>query len=72
MKNITEKKIARLEYLGEKIGRYSHRWSESASNRLVGWVYEYNKIKEDYRDAFLEYCARKGFDKEHDGYDCLA
>jgi hypothetical protein len=70
--NKTEKSIKRLEYLSKMIGKYAHRWMEYPSDRLSGWVSEYNDIREEQPEAFARYCEAHGFSKDHNGYDCLA
>jgi hypothetical protein len=69
---LATKAIKRLEYLGKMIGKYQHRWSENPSDRLAGWVDEYNDIRDEQPEAFAQYCEAHGFSKEHDGYDALA
>jgi hypothetical protein len=65
------KTIARLEYLGKMIAKYSHRWNENPSARLQGWVDEYNNIRSNNRNLFDAWCDAKGYAKDHNGYDCL-
>lgn len=65
-------KIARFAYLSAKIAKYAHRWGEEPSVRLSEWVFEYNNLREDDRDAFNAYCDTNGLCRTHNGYDCLA
>jgi len=67
-----DKAIKRLEYLGGMISKYSHCWGENPSARLSGWVIEYTNLKHANREAFNAFCDKHGFDRSHDGYDCLA
>jgi hypothetical protein len=64
--------VARFEYLANMIGKYAHRWSENTSDRLNGWVYEYNQLRDSHYDAFLQYCEKNQYSTKHDAYDCLA
>lgn len=66
------KAIARLEYLGKMIAKYAHRWNESPSYRLTGWVDEYNDLRRDNREAFIAFCEKHDLAKDHNGHDCLA
>ena len=66
------KAIARFEYLASMIGKYAHRWNESTSDRLHGWVHEYNQLRDTHYEAFCEYCEKKQYSVKHDAYDCLA
>jgi hypothetical protein len=67
----TQLTIARLEYVGNMIAKYSHRWGENPSRRLQGWVDEYNDIRANNRQAFTAWCAEHGY-ADHNGYDRLA
>jgi len=67
-----EKIIRRFDYLGKLISKYAHRWGVEPSNRLCGWVDEYNNLRSENIDAFNKYCERFGLDKSHKGHDCLA
>jgi hypothetical protein len=64
--------IARFEYLSNMIGKYAHRWNETTSDRLTGWVYEYNKLRDTHYEAFCEYCNKNEYSTKHNAYDCLA
>jgi hypothetical protein len=67
-----EKIIKRLEYLSTMLNKYQHRWNDEPSDRMFGWVDEYNGIKADHREAFVAYCEKHGWVTSHDAYDCLA
>lgn len=68
-----EKIIGRFEYLSKLIHKYAHRWGAEPSNRLCGWVDEYNNLRSEHRfGAFRKYCERHGFDESHNGHDSLA
>lgn len=69
---VIEKKIERLKYLAGMIAKYAHRWSENPSDRLYGWIDEYEDIRSNECDSFVEYCKRVGADTTHTAYDNLA
>lgn len=62
----------RLPELGSLIQRYAHRWGPNPSQRMLGWVDEYNDLKAAHPGAFAAYCKGRGICPTHDGYDCLA
>jgi hypothetical protein len=67
-----KKVIARFEYLATMIAKYSHRWGENPSQRLAGWVDEYNVLRYEHRAEFNAYCELHGYAKDHNGHDVLA
>ena len=69
---VVDKYVKRLEVLSNSISKYKHRWGENPSNRLAGWVDEYNQIKDDHRDSFLAFSKKYGYHSSHDAYDFLA
>lgn len=64
--------INRLKTLNNLFYRYKHRYDENASNRLLGWIDEYNRIKGMHPRAFAQYCEEIGADPTHHALDCLA
>ena len=72
----TQKHIERLEYLSRVISKYAHRWNGGeCSERLRGWVREYDTFANDTGDkriAFEAFCEKHNYSKQHDGYDALA
>ena len=63
---------AEMQRLSGLLTKYAHRWSENASNRMLGWVDSYNDLRSENRELFLSYCTEYGLALDHDGYDCLA
>lgn len=67
------KKVKRLKYLSSMLKKYSHKWNGGeCSHRIRSWVYEYNEIKEENKEAFNIYCEIFNYDKTHDAFDCMA
>lgn len=66
------KAIKEIERVGRLISKYAHRWGEFPSDRLHGWVLQYDNLKADHPDAFREYCNKTGACPTHDACDCLA
>lgn len=70
--------IRRLDDLGVLIGKYAHRWyigrDAEPSDRMYGWVDEYNKLRSELRERneWNRYCDVRDFARGHDGYDLLA
>lgn len=65
--------IARLEKLNKSINQYAHRWNENPSQRMQGWVDEYNELKQKHKDgAWKAYCDKNKLTTSHNAYDCLA
>lgn len=62
----------RLVYLAKMISKYKHCWGENPSNRLTGWVDEFNSIKENSRVAFTEWSKESGCCIDSTGHDLLA
>ena len=60
-----------MKRLAELLKKYSHRWGDNPSQRMLDWVDRYNTLRED-RAKFEAYCTENGFDPSHDAYDCLA
>jgi hypothetical protein len=68
---MTNKQAAkRFAKLSNLIGEYRHLWS--TSDRLTGWVYEYDQLITSHPDAFREYCETSNLSNHHTGHDCLA
>lgn len=66
-----EKQIKRLQYLNQMLNKYKHCWGIDASPRMMGWVFEYDAIRNDSRAAFMEFCKRINRE-DHNAGDCLA
>ena len=62
---------ARLDKLTENLSNYKHRWNDSPSRRMMGWVDEYNRIADENPALFAEYCAERGYEIGT-AYDVLA
>ena len=61
-----------MQRLSGLLAKYAHRWSDSASNRMLGWVDSYDDLRREHRDLFLNYCIENRLALDHNGYDCLA
>lgn len=67
------KVVARLEKLNKSINQYAHRWNDNPSQRMQGWVDEYNDLKSAHKDgAWKAYCDKNKMSHGHNAYDCLA
>lgn len=64
--------LERLTYLKGMLSKYSHRWGENPSQRMYGWVDEYNDVKVDNSVVWSFYCRTNGLSPQHDAYDCMA
>lgn len=53
------KNINRLEYLSKMLLKYKHTWSETPSNRMLQWVNEYNKIKDEDKRSWEKILLKK-------------
>ena len=69
-----QSKVKRLNYLRSMIAKYGHRWGEFPSQRLTGWVDEYNEIKENFPEEWVAYNKQYGSAAScsHDAYDLMA
>lgn len=67
-----DKHTRRLQELADLLGKYAHRWNATPSQRMMGWVDEYNGIKADHPAAWRAYCESTGACTTHHAYDCLA
>lgn len=68
------KQFEEMKKLAGQIGKYSHRWNDNPSQRMLSWVDTYNDNKEKMKEngTWEEYCKFTGFHKSHNAYDCLA
>jgi hypothetical protein len=64
-----KKELLRLSKL---ITKYAHRWGDNPPNRLLGWVDQFNEIKQTSKVAFIEFCKELDICLDSDGYDFLA
>ena len=68
-----DKVVSRLEKLNKGLSQNAHRWSETPSKRMQGWVDEYNELKSKHKDgAWKSYCEKNKLHHGHNAYDCLA
>ena len=63
--------VAELERLSGLLRKYAHRWGEYPSNRMQNWIEQYGDLKRNDKAGWSDYCAKRGLDPTHDGYDCL-
>ena len=69
------KKVDRLKYLKLMIRKYSHRRYETGfklSDRMYGWIDEYNKIKEAFPLEWECFCKETNSCVTHVGHDLFA
>lgn len=67
-----EKPLERMATLMALLTRYSHRYGPNASNRMLGWIDEYNNLRYQNPEAWKAHCVRFNSDPDHNAYDCLA
>lgn len=60
----------RFEYLNRMISKYADLWGKS--DRLYRWVDEYNRLRQDNREVFNQYCEKWGYCPTHTAHDTLA
>jgi len=69
----TNKMTARnFEYLRRMLRKYAHCWCEYPSDRLAGWVHDYDTGRIESPEAWDEYCEFNGLDRTHNAGDILA
>jgi len=61
-----------FEYLARMIRKYAHCWGENPSDRLRGWVAQYDEKRQSEPEVFALYCEYNGLDKTHNAGDLLA
>lgn len=70
--NKLPKLIKEWNRLSKLITTYAHRWGENPSARLMGWVNDYDDLKEDNPNEWKEYCKIKGYTTDVNAGDLLA
>ena len=66
-----EKIIAQFGSLGEKIFNLAHTFGKKEFGRIYDYLRKYDKLKEQYPEAFRKYCAINQLDPRHSAHDCL-
>ena len=64
--------VRNFEHLRRMIRKYAHCWGEYPSDRLAGWVSQYDQGRNDFPDVWEVYCEQEGLDRTHNAGDILA
>lgn len=66
-----ERIITEFGSLGEKIFNLAHTFGKKEFGRIYTYLRKYDKLREQYPEAFQKYCERNGLDARHTAHDCL-